>query len=312
MFLDNDAEVFPGTIEHLVQVLDLDPAAVACSGKLVLPDGRVQLCGGDFQDDGIVLSLAPLGRGLRHDDPAVGSSGPCRWLGGALLLVRRSVLASCPLATGMAYFEDNEWCLRVESRWPGSLRRVVEASGLHHQQEKGRHGCGLVGIGDALPFLAALARIYQLHGRILDVLFAFVPELVSPSGERDVAAARLLLDLIAARGTDWTLLNWLNGGLAPLFRAGPLAELRRQLAASRAELVTSHAELETNRAELEAGRAAAAGREAGLGAAGERLDQAERQLAAIHGSRLWRAAGLYWSWRRAWDTALARLVPRRR
>jgi hypothetical protein len=196
---------------------------------------------------------------------------------------------------------------------------VVEASGLHHQQEKGRRGCGLVGIGDALPFLAALARIYQLHGRILDVLFAFVPELVSPSGERDVAAARLLLDLMVARGTDWTLLNWLNGGLAPLFRAGPMAELRRQLAASHAELAASSAELEAGRAELEAGRAelearraAAAGREAGLGAAGERRDQAERQLAAIHGSRLWRAAGVYWSWRRAWDAALARLVPRRR
>jgi GT2 family glycosyltransferase len=305
MFLDNDAEVFPGTVEHLVHALDLDRAAVASGGNLILPDGRVQICGGDYDDDGIVLSLTPLGRGLRHDDPGLGSSGPCGWLCGALLLARRSALRSCPLAAEMGYFEDNDWCFRVEARWPGSLRRVVEALGLHHQQEKGRRGSGLVGIGDVLPFLAALARIHQAHGRILDVLFAFVPELISPSGERDVDAARLLLELIAARGTDWTLLNWLNGGLAPLFQAGPRTELRRALDASRAELLASRAELAAARAEI-------AALDAGLGAAGERLARVERQLAAIHGSRLWRTAGAYWSWRRAWAAALSRLARRRR
>jgi GT2 family glycosyltransferase len=298
MFLDNDAEVFPGTIEHLVHGLDLDPGAIACGGNIILPEGRVQLCGGDVHDDGIVLSLKPLGRGLRHDDPGLGSSGPCRWVSGAALLVRRTALASCPLAADMAYFEDNEWSLRIEARWPGSLRRVVEASALHHQQEKGRRGSGLVGIGDMLPFLAALARIYRVHGRILDILFGFVPELVSPEGQRDVAAARLLLDLVAAQGTDWTLLNWLDGSLAPLFQAGPRAELGRALAAARAE--------------LEAGRAELAALQGCLGAAGERLDQAERQLAAIHGSRLWRAADAYWSWRRGLAAALSRLVGRRR
>ncbi|HXM70797.1 MAG TPA: glycosyltransferase, partial [Thermoanaerobaculia bacterium] len=199
MFLDNDAEVLPGTVEHLVHALDRDPAAMACGGNLILPAGRVQLCGGDCHDDGVVLSPVPLGRGLRHDDPVLGSSGPCGWLSGALLLARRTVFAACPVAGEMAYFEDHEWSSRVQSRWPGSLRRVVEALGLHHQQEKGRRGSGLVGIGDALPFLAAMARFYQLHGRVLDVLFGFVPELTSPTGQRDLAAARLLLDLIAAR-----------------------------------------------------------------------------------------------------------------
>jgi GT2 family glycosyltransferase len=300
MFLDNDAEVFPGTVEHLVHALDGDPAAVACGGNLILPEGRLQLCGGDYRDDGVVLSLVPLGRGLRHDDPGLGSSGPCRWLCGALLLARRAAFASCPVAGEMAYFEDNEWSMRAQVRWPGSLRRAVEALGLHHQQEKGRRGSGLVGIGDALPFLAAMARFYQLHGRILDVLFGFVPELTSPSGQRDVVAARLLLDLIAARGVDWTLLHWLNGGLAPLFQAGPRDELRRALEASRAELDATRARLASSRAEALALRS-------DLAAAGERLGQADRQLAAIHGSRLWRAAGAYWSWRRGCGAVLAGL-----
>ncbi len=312
MFLDSDAEVFPGSVEHLVHALDGDPAAVACGGNLVLPDGRVQICGGDHRDDGVVLSAVPLGRGLRHDDPGLGSSGPCRWLCGALLLARRAVLISCPLAGDMAYFEDNEWSVRVLARWPGSLRRAVEALGLHHQQEKGRRGSGLVGIGDALPFLAAMARFHQLHGRVLDNLFGFVPELTSPSGERDVAAARLLLDLIAAQGVDWTLLHWLNGGLAPLFQAGPRDDLRRALDANQSELQATRAELDATRAELDAARAGLAASRAeaqslrsDLAAAGERLGQADRELAAIHGSRLWRAAAIYWSWRRACGAVLA-------
>jgi GT2 family glycosyltransferase len=305
MFLDNDAEVFPGTVEHLVHALDRDRAAIACGGNVILPDGRVQLCGGDYRDDGILLSLAPLGRGLRFDDPGLGSSGPCRWLCGALFLARRSALASCPLAVEMAYFEDNEWCFRTEERWPGSLRRVVESLALHHQQEKGRRGSGLVGIGDALPLLAAMARFYQLHGRVLEVVFAFAPELTVSGGERDVAAARLLLDLIAARGTDWALLNWLNGGLSPLFQAGPRAALQRACEETRAELAKS-------RAELAAGRAELAALHAGLAAAGERLGQAEGQLAAIHRSRLWRAADAYWSWRRGWGAVLSSLLRRRR
>jgi len=305
MFLDSDAEVFPGTVEHLVQALDGDPAAVACGGNLILPDGRVQLCGGDYRDDGVVLSPVPLGRGLRHDDPGLGSSGPCHWLCGALLLARRAAFASCPMAGEMAYFEDNEWSVRVQARWPGSLLRVVESLGLHHQQEKGRRGSGLVGIGDALPFLAAMARFHQLHGRVLDLLFGFVPELTSPGGQRDVVAARLLLDLIAARGVDWTLLRWLDGGLAPLLQAGPRDELRRQLEATRAELAATRAELASSHAEAMALRA-------DLAAAGERLGQAERQLAAIHGSRLWRAADAYWSWRRACGAVVAGLRRGRR
>jgi GT2 family glycosyltransferase len=297
MFLDNDVEVFPGTVEHLVHVLDGDPDAAACGGNLILPDGRVQLCGGDYRDDGAVLALLPLGSGLRFDDSAVGRSGPCRWSGAALLMARRALFQSFPLAAEMAYFEDNEWCYRLAARRPGSLRRSVEALGLHHQRSKARHGSGLVGIGDALPFVAALARFHQLHGRIIDTLFAFAPELAA-GGERDVAAARLLLELTAAKGTDWLLLNWLNGGLGPLFRAGPEAELRRTLAASRAEL-----------AELRQTLAASRGERA---AAGEDLEQSRRQLAAIHGSRLWQAADCYWSVRRALGAGCHRLFGRRR
>ncbi|HVT58436.1 MAG TPA: glycosyltransferase [Thermoanaerobaculia bacterium] len=295
LFIDNDIEVLPGTLEHLAQVLDSDSAAIACGGTIVLPDGRVQLCGGDYREDGAVLTLAPLGRGLRFDDPGLGSSGPCRWVSGALLLARWSAFATLPLEVEMAYFEDNEWCYRLDAWRPGSLRRSVEALALHQQQEKGRLGCGLVGVGDALPFLAAAARFHQLHGRVLDTVFAFAPELAS-GGRQDVAAARLLLELIAAKGTDWALLNWLNGGLAPLLRAGVGPEA--ELAAAEERLRQAGRELAATGAEL--------------AAAEERLRQARRELAAIHDSRWWRGAHAYWSARRALGAALSRLPGRSR
>jgi glycosyltransferase involved in cell wall biosynthesis len=300
MFLDNDAEVFPGTLEHLVHALDSDPGAVACCGSMVLPDGRVQLCGADYVDDGVVLTLAPLGRDLRFDDPRLGSSGPCRWVPGGLLVVRRSVLASCPLDIEMSYFEDNEWSFRVQARWPGSLRRSVAALALHHQIEKGRRGSGLAGVGDALPYVAAAARFYRLHGRILDGLFVFVPELAA-GGRRDVASARLLLELIAAKGTDWVLRDWLSGGLAPLFRSGPEAEMRRDLAASQREVEAARAGGAVSEERLRQTSRQLAMSE-------ERLRQTSRRLAAIHGSRLWRAANAYWSVRRALGAVLSRLL----
>jgi GT2 family glycosyltransferase len=305
LFLDDDAEVFPGAVEHLVHGLDATPGSVACCANVVLPDGRVQLCGGDYRDSGVLRALVPIGRGLAFDDPALGPSGPCHWICSALILVRRAALTACPLAADLAYFVDNDWSHRVQQLWPGSLHRSVSALALHHQEEKGRRDSSLVGIGEVMPYIGALARLYQLYGRILDTLFAFVPELVGPGGELDTAAAQLLLELIAARGTEWALHNWLNGGLAPLFCSGRETAVRLQLEAARAEaetgqaeLIASRRELERLRAELEASREQIAIERCQLAVIGQEAAETGRQLATIHASRLWQAANWYWSFRR--------------
>ncbi len=41
LFLDDDAELMPGALEHMVAQLDDDPAAQATSATVALPDGRV-------------------------------------------------------------------------------------------------------------------------------------------------------------------------------------------------------------------------------------------------------------------------------
>jgi GT2 family glycosyltransferase len=276
-FLDNDAEVFPGTIERLVHELDRHPAALAAGARVVLPTGEVQFCGGDYRAEGGLLRFIPHGRGAAFDDPALGAlgeSGACRWLGATALLVRRAALAEFPLDTGMAaYFEDNEWCYRVERARPGSFRRSAEALALHHHELKGWPALGTMDLAAILPgvipYVEAVAHFYRLHGLVLDGLFAFVPELLAVDGTPDVAAAGLLLDLLLAEGPDRLLARWRAGGLAPLF-AGIRAPRPAEVAALEARLVRADCELVS----------------------------ARETLAVLEGSRLGRVADFYWSLRR--------------
>jgi hypothetical protein len=69
--------------------------------------------------------------------------------------------------------------------------------------------------------LSAHARFYRRHGKLLDgALFDLVPELNDLHGGHDLAAARLLMELVDAKGPDWTFMEWMNGGLERLLGAG--------------------------------------------------------------------------------------------
>ncbi len=229
-YLDNDVEVFPGSIEHLVAALDDHPEALAVGASVVLPDGKIQWCGGEYSESGGILRHELLGEGLAFDDPAVGPSGPCRWVAGGATAYRTSAFAANPLDHAMsAYYEDIEWCYRVNQSSPGRFRRCAEALILHHNIPK---VAARPDFAHSLPYVEAIARFYSVHGLVLDGLFGFLPELVRADGTRDQAAARLLLELVSSRGTHWAMLQFLGGGLTPLFDGGfpeALADARREL-----------------------------------------------------------------------------------
>jgi GT2 family glycosyltransferase len=307
MFLDDDAEIFPGTIEHLVQELDADPAVLVAGAHVVLPDGQTQFCGGEYWEeaDG-VLHFEPLGMGLDFEDPALGPSRACQWLAGAAMAVRRSALVNDPLDLGMImYYEDNEWFYRLGRRQPPAIfRRSVHALVLHYQQLKSPREESRDEILRSLPYLQSLAHFYRVHGRILEGIFVFAPRLVA-KGRRDTAAARLLVELIAARGCDWLGREWLAGGLAPLFRGS----LEQDLETAGSDLAAARAALAAAQAEVAAAHAAAAAGASELAATRQQLTEererstglaaAARQLAAIHQSKLWRFGDCYWRLRRA-------------
>jgi GT2 family glycosyltransferase len=190
MFLDDDAEVFPETVERLVAELDAHPAALAATGEVVLPDGSLHHFGGDTVEEGPIVRFALREAGRPFDDPAISGSAACDWVPGTCALFRTSAFLAQPLDSAMrAYFEDNEWCFRAGKSRPGAFRRVRGAFALHFHQP--RAAAGNAPPSQIVEFVSAVARFEQRHGRILESLFHLVPELRWADGTPDVAAARM-------------------------------------------------------------------------------------------------------------------------
>ena len=219
-FMDNDVEVLPSAVEHLLYRLETNPKAMAVAGMIVRPDGTVQLCGGDYTLDNDVFWHIFLGDGNAIDDPLIGESGPCRWVNGTMILIRREFLERNPYDRLMRrYYEDVEWCFRLGQASEGLFQRSVEAMAIHYHQSKApstylnefqrRSG--------AIKFIESIARFYQLHGKVIESLFLFMPELGSPVHPLNVSSAKKVLELVNAYGADWVLDEWNRGELAPLF-----------------------------------------------------------------------------------------------
>jgi glycosyltransferase involved in cell wall biosynthesis/GT2 family glycosyltransferase len=220
MFLDNDVEVFPGTLEHLLCSLELRPEIIAAMGKIVFPDGSVQLCGGDYWIKRGVLFYKLLGSGKRFDKTQAADSGVCKWLSGTATMFRKAVLLKHGLDPAMgAYYEDLEWCYRLNQLGEGRFYRNVAALALHYHQSKlpGNAASLSERRSYSIRYIETIAHFYQTHGQIIQSLFTFVPELGSPSNQRSILAARILLELVNSRGSRWVLDKWNQGELARLF-----------------------------------------------------------------------------------------------
>lgn len=277
LLLDNDVEVFPGTVEHLLWKIETQPDAVAVTGRVVFPNGRVHLCGADFHTAGGLLHYELLGFGQHYAEPP-GVSGACGWVPGCLTLVRTEVMLEQQYDLGMKnYYEDLEWCYRLNEQGLGRFYRSVEALGLHHHEVKGADAAAspTVAHAESMRFVETIAYFYSVHGQIIPNLFSFVPELGEPDDPQSVAAARLLLTLVESCGSEWALREWNDGRLHPLFGRPQFAQLSAQLATEQATLEKTQAERE--RVEAEAVRLLAE-----LQATQTQLHQQTRECAELH------------------------------
>src|SRR5260370_1355686 len=103
MFLDNDMEIFPGTVEHLLHHLELNPTVVAAAGNVILPNGLVQLCGGHYWSEDSVLRYELLGNGRRRDDPSIAKSGTSTWIKPGLTMFRAHTPKRRPFYSAMDF-----------------------------------------------------------------------------------------------------------------------------------------------------------------------------------------------------------------
>jgi len=232
MFLDNDIEIFPGAVEHLLFALESHPEVIAATGKIVFPDGRVHLCGGNYRVERDMLFYDLLGAGEPFDAPLVGSSGLCRWVNVGSTMLRRRVLLEQPYDPELRfYYEDLEWCYRLNQIGAGSFYRSVEALMLHYHEPKVPDQSVPVDErrAQAVNYLAAIARFYAVHGKVIQNVFDFLPELGQPSSPNAVSSAKIVLELISAYGSEWFLQKWGDGELAPVLTLQALqAEVRER------------------------------------------------------------------------------------
>ena len=89
LFLNNDAALGPGSIEHLLETARRSSSIGAVGGKLVYPDGRLQEAGSIIWSDG---SCEGYGRGGDPAAPEYNFERPVDFCSAALLLTPRVAL----------------------------------------------------------------------------------------------------------------------------------------------------------------------------------------------------------------------------
>lgn len=222
LFLDDDAALRPGALGDLAGELDRHPEAAAVTATVLSANGMVQHTGGHMWCSPETVETPLLGTFVRISQDPLPMSGPAGWVPTTALLARTDLLRRVPFDPGMnAYFEDNEWCYRFSQQRPGiGFRRSREALAVHHSRFKPVTQRTFAGRSMAVEWLGALAHFYHVHDRLLGPwLFGVMPALHRRDGSVDFSGARLLMELVLRKGTDWTFAAWMNGGLTGLLRA---------------------------------------------------------------------------------------------
>jgi len=123
LFLNNDAELLPGSLEAAVKRLASDARIQAVGGPVILYDGSLQEAGNIIWNDASCLGY---GRGMSPNDDAFQHLRYVDYVSGAFLLTHKSRF----LAMGCfneqlapAYYEESDYCARL---WQAGLRVVYE------------------------------------------------------------------------------------------------------------------------------------------------------------------------------------------
>lgn len=252
LFLDDDAELLPGALRHLVAELEDHPSADAVSATVVSSDGLVMHSGGSIERGNDVVTFGLIGSDTMFDPEALPPSGQAGWVPGTAALVRRALLEEFPIDERMAAdFEDNEWCYRVSLARPGSFRRSREALVFRQMMPSPPPDSSWTASVHRIELLSAAAHFYQRHGALVaPAVLDLLPEMRTADGTYDFGSARTLMELVAAKGPEWTAGAWTRGDLGALLCGHSQARRAKaqlqQLDRALAEL----ADAQTERAEL--------------------------------------------------------------
>lgn len=230
--LDYGMRLSDGALDRMIAVLDQHPTVPAVAPAVVDEDGIIQHVGGWAVVDAASISIDFTASGEPIDELS-GSSTATSWVPTCGTLYRRSALDLVPhAALDDELAQSADWCIRAATFGTDALRVCPEAVIFATSPPQGETLPMFVSRRYAASELPAHAQFLERHGLLLgDRLAQLVPELRDPRGELDSAAANLLLTLVTSRGPEWTLMQWMNGGLDPIFAgviAGSPAAIERE------------------------------------------------------------------------------------
>jgi|GEM_PF-5973679 len=123
LFLNNDAQLLPGTLEAAYRTIERAAKIGAVGAKIILPDGKLQEAGSIIWNDG---SCQGYGRGDDPLAPPYQFRRDVDFCSGAFLLTRTSLFGSgFDEAFSPAYYEETDYCVRL---WKSGYRVVYEPS----------------------------------------------------------------------------------------------------------------------------------------------------------------------------------------
>ena len=131
LLLNNDTTVTPGWLSALIDAAERAADVGIAGGKIVGPDGRIQVAGAYMAFDG---SARMIGDGMEVDDPSLSEEREVCYVGGHCMLIKRAVLEAVgPLdeSYGFGYHEDTDYCYRARA---AGFRVVYTPDCLVHHQ----------------------------------------------------------------------------------------------------------------------------------------------------------------------------------
>ncbi|MGH3936641.1 MAG: glycosyltransferase [Pseudonocardiaceae bacterium] len=140
LFLNNDTEVRPGTLDALVHAADSDDRIGLVGARLVYPDGRLQESGGIIWADG---SGWNYGRGQDAGSPEFQVRRDVDYCSGAAILVRRDLfdaVGGFDQRYGPAYYEDTDLAFAIRAT---GHRTIVDPAAVVMHHEGVSHGTDL-------------------------------------------------------------------------------------------------------------------------------------------------------------------------